>query len=145
MSGRYAAGPEYVDRLEGSAEAKQRAKVILQTLQHGGIRVQDACRLLGICEQRFHQLREEMLQAAVARLEAQPAGRPRRAAEPADVQALQEELKVKELELRAAHLREEIALAMPHRSMPPADAAATPEKKRASRTRRRAPAGWWRK
>jgi len=143
MSGRYAAGPEYVDRLEGSAEAKQRAKVILQTL-HGGLRVQDACRLLGICEQRFHQLREEMLQAAVARLEARPAGRPRRAAEPADVQALKEELRGKELELRAANLREEIALAMPHLSVPPSESA-PPEKKRTGRTRRRARAGWWRK
>ena len=111
MAGRYAAGPEYVDQLEGSAEAKQRARVILQTLQ-GDLRVQEACRVLGVCEQRFHQLREEMLQAAVARMEARPAGRPRRAAEPAEVQALKELLVARELELRVARLREEIALAI---------------------------------
>lgn len=142
MAGRYPAGPEYVDQLEGSAAAKQRAKVILQTL-HGDLRVQDACRLLGICEQRFHQLREEMLQAAVARLEARPAGRPRRAAEPAEVQALKEQLVAKELELRVAHLREEIALAMPHLTVRPDQPQV--EKKTSGRSKRRARPGWWRK
>ena len=143
MSGRNPAGPEYVEQLEGSAEAKRRAKVILQTL-HGDMRVQDACRILGICEQRFHQLREEMLQAAVARLEARPAGRPRRAAEPADVQALKEQLAAKALELRVAHLREEIALAMPQVVARPAEQP-EPEKKTPHRTRSRARPGWWRK
>jgi hypothetical protein len=144
MAGRYAAGPEYVDQLEGSATAKQRAKVILQTL-HGNLRVQDACRLLGICEQRFHQLREEMLQAAVARMEARPAGRPRRAADPAEVQALKELLVAKELELRVAHLREEIALAMPHLTVRPDEPEAEPKKKTSGRSKRRARPGWWRK
>jgi hypothetical protein len=143
MSGRYPAGPEYVEQLQGSAEAKRRAKVILQTLQ-GDLRVQDACGILGICEQRFHQLREEMLQAAVARLEARPAGRPRRAAEPADVQALKEQLQAKALELRVAHLREEIALAMPEVVARPAGPA-EPEKKTPHRARSRARPGWWKK
>ena len=144
MAGRYPAGPEYVDQLQGSSAAKQRAKVILQTL-HGDVRVQEACELLGICEQRFHQLREEMLQAAVARLEARPAGRPRRAAEPAEVQALKEQLVAKELELRVAHLREEIALAMPHLTLRPDEQASVPEKKTTGRSKRRARPEWWRK
>src|ERR1051326_1638762 len=97
MRGRYPAGVEYVDQLEGSALAKRRAKVILQTLQ-GELRVQEACRLLDLGEQRFHQLREEMLQAAVARLEARPAGRPRSPAEPAEVQALREQLTARDHE-----------------------------------------------
>jgi transposase-like protein len=143
MSGRYPAGPEYVDQLDGSTEAKRRAKVILQTL-HGDVRVQDACRLLDICPQRFHQLREEMLQAAVARLEARPVGRPRRAAEPADVHALKEQLAAQELELRVAHLREEIALAMPQVVARPA-APPAPEKKTPRRTRSRARPGAWQK
>lgn len=143
MSGRYAAGPDYVDQLDGSTEAKRRAKVILQTLQ-GDLRVQEACQLLAICEQRFHQLREEMLQAAVARMEARPVGRPRRAAEPADVQALKEQLAAKELELRVAHLREEIALAMPQVLARPVEPP-EPEKKKPHRTRSRARAGWWKK
>jgi len=144
MAGRYAAGPEYVDQLEGSAEAKQRARVILQTLQ-GDLRVQEACRVLGVCEQRFHQLREEMLQAAVARMEARPAGRPRRAAEPAEVQALKELLVARELELRVARLREEIALAMPRLTVWPGEPVAEPEKKTSRRSQRRARPGWWRK
>jgi hypothetical protein len=137
MSGRYPAGPEYVDQLEGSALAKQRAKVILQTLQ-GNLRVHEACEILGICEQRFHQLREEMLQAAVARLEARPAGRPRRAAERADVQYLQEQLAERELELRLTHVREEIALAMPQVVARPAES----QKKTPQPARRRARPGW---
>ena len=143
MSGRYPVGPEYVDQLQGSAAAKQRAKTILQTMS-GDLRLQEACRLLGICEQRFHQLREELLQAAVARMEPRPAGRPRRPAESADVQALKEELTDKELELRVAHLREEIALAMPHLSVQP-DQATEPEKKTPGRGRRRARPRWWQK
>jgi hypothetical protein len=143
MAGRYAAGPEYVEQLEGSPLAKQRAKVILQTLQ-GDLRVQDACGLLGICEQRFHQLREEMLQAAVARLEARPAGRPRRPVEPAEVQALKEQLLACEVELRVAHVREEIALALPQQTTQAAQAVVA-EKKSPGRHQRRARPGWWRK
>jgi hypothetical protein len=143
MRGRCPAGPEYVDRLEGSELAKRRAKVILQTLD-GSLRVQDACHELGICEQRFHQLREEMLQAAVSRLEARPAGRPRRPAEPALVQALTEQLADQDLALRIAQVREEIALAMPHVVLQ-GHAAPAAEKKTSRRSKRRARPGWWKK
>ena len=145
MRGRYPAGPEYVDQLQGSAEAKQRAKVILQTLL-GALRVQEACRVLGICEQRFQQLREEMLQAAVARLEARPTGRPRRAAEPEEISALRQELETMQLALRVAQVREEIALAMPLAAARAEPAApAEPEKKTPRRPKRRARPGWWKK
>jgi len=119
MRGRYPSGPEYVESLEGSTEAKRRAKVILQTVS-GELRVQEACRLLAICEQRFQQLREEMLQAALARLEVRPAGRPRRQAERAEAAALQGKLAEVELELRLAQVREEIALVMPQALARPA-------------------------
>jgi hypothetical protein len=140
MRGRHPAGPEYVDRLEGSEEAKQRAKVILQTLV-GELRVQEACDELKICEQRFHQLREEMLQAAVARMEARPAGRPPRPAEEPAEEALQEKLAETEAELRAAQVREEIALAMPKLVHRPAG----PEKKSPQRPKQRARPEWWKK
>jgi hypothetical protein len=140
MRGRYPAGPEYVDRLEGSEEAKQRAKVILQTLV-GKLRVQEACDELKICEQRFHQLREEMLQAAVARMEAKPAGRPSRPAEEPAEESLQEKLAGTEAELRAAQVREEIALAMPKVVRTPAG----PEKKSPKRPKQRARPEWWKK
>jgi len=136
MRGRYPAGPEYIDHLEGSAEAKRRAKVILQTLM-GELRVLEACQELGICEQRFHQLREEMLQAALARLEARPAGRPRRSAEPAEVAALREHLAEQQLQLRVAQVREEIALVMPQCTQPAAEDQAAAGKKTTQRRQRR--------
>src|SRR5207302_1710956 len=75
MRGRYPAGPESVEQLQGSDKAKERVRVILETIQ-GKLRVQQACDLLGISEQRHRQLRAQMLQAAVAGVEDQPSGRP---------------------------------------------------------------------
>ena len=124
MRGRYPAGPKYVEQLHGSAEAKRRAQLILETLS-GRWRVHEACQALGISEQRFAQLRQEMLQAAVDRLEARPAGRPPRPPLTADVAALQEQLAATEEALRAAQVREEIALVLPHVVHEPAP----PEKK----------------
>jgi acyl-CoA synthetase (NDP forming) len=140
MRGRYPSGPEYVNSLEGSAEAKRRAKVILQTVS-GELRVQEACRLLGISEQRFQQLREDMLQAAVTRLEVRPAGRPATEAEAPELAALKEQVAALEDEVRAAELREEIALTLPDVVHGPAE----PEKKSAGRPKRRARSRWWKK
>ena len=121
MRGRIPAGPEYVDvqHLHGSAQAKERLRVILETMM-GKWRVGEACDRLGICEQRFRQLRAELLQAALERLEGRPAGRPRRrpTAAAAEVAALQEEIARLRRELDASKLREEIALAMPGRLQP---------------------------
>src|SRR5437660_503857 len=114
MRGRYPAGPEYVDHLDGSDLAKERLQVVLETLA-GACRVQEACARLGIGEVRFHQLRLQALQAAVERLEARPGGRPRSlvSAEAEQLGLLQERMTDLELELRAAQVREEIALALP--------------------------------
>jgi len=112
MRGRYPAGPEYVDILEASPQAKQRTKLILETV-FGGSRVAEACAALAICPQRFHQLREELLQAAVAPMEVQPGGRRQRPAESEEVVALRQELAELKMALRLAQVRLEIALAMP--------------------------------
>jgi hypothetical protein len=115
MRGRHPSGPEYVDHLEGSAAARQRLRVILQTLA-GQCRVTEACQRLGLSAPRFHQLRAEVLQAALDRLEPRAAGRPRAAAEaPTAEQAevLQARLAALEVELQAARLREELALVLP--------------------------------
>ena len=103
-----------MDRLQGSALAKERLKVVLQTLA-GELRVQEACEQLGICEQRFHQLRQEALEAALAGLELGRPGRPARVASAAEeeVRQLEEQLAAQEVELRAAQAREEIALILP--------------------------------
>jgi len=114
MRGRYPSGPEYVEvkHLHGSAQAKERLRVILETMM-GKWRVQEACDRLGISEQRFRQLRAELLQAALERLEGRPAGRPRRAEEPAEVAGLRQQLADMQRELHVAQVREEIALALP--------------------------------
>ena len=59
------------------------------------------------------QLRAELLQAALERLEGRPAGRPRRPEEPEDTVALRRQLEAMQRELHVAQVREEIALAMP--------------------------------
>jgi hypothetical protein len=133
MGGRRPAGPEYVERLEGSALAKVRAKVVLQTMARE-LTVAQACAQLGICEQRFYQLREEHLSDFVAGFEPGQPGRPPRTPSLAEQQIrdLQEQLAAKDVALRTALAREEIALTLPrvvqdaapqkkttHRPLPP--------------------------
>ena len=133
MRGRIPAGPEVVEHLEGSAKAKQRLRVILETMQ-GKWRVQEACGRLGICEQRFRQLREELLQAALVSLEERPSARPRRPQEPEETVALRQHVAELQRELQVAQVREEIALALPQVSKTAPDQtgspAAAPKKKR---------------
>jgi hypothetical protein len=144
MRGRYPSGPEYVEQLEGSAQAKQRLRVVLETMT-GKYRVQEACQLLDICEQRFHQLRAELLQAALEQLEAKPAGRPRSQPVPVEAEAVRDRLADMELELRVAQVREEIALALPHVAVRPSGEQAGAQKKRPALRKRRARPGWWKK
>jgi hypothetical protein len=112
MAGRYPAGPEYVELLDGSEPAKQRLRLILETLA-GQCGIGEAAQRLGVTEQRVHQLREEALQAALVELEPKPAGRPRRPAEPLDAAVLAEQVLELEKQLRAAKVRESIALVLP--------------------------------
>jgi hypothetical protein len=138
--GRKPAGPEYVQHLQGSAEAKQRLQRILETMT-GRRRVLDVCLELGISESRFLQLREEFLQAALERLERKPAGRPRRTDSAAEADALRGKLDEVERALATAQLCEELALAG-MASRPEPDAA---EKKTPRRLKRQARRGWWKK
>jgi hypothetical protein len=101
--------------------------------------VQEACQVLAISETRFNQLRRELLQAALERLERKSAGRPRATPAPAAVGAMAEELAELTKELTASRVREELALIVT------GNGAADPEKKTTERTRRRARPGWWKK
>src|SRR5262245_42174656 len=114
MRGRRPAGPAYVDQLDGSAIAKERLKVVLETIA-GTCRVQEACRRLGICEQRFHQLRQEAMEAALAGIEPGTPGPRPHTRTPAEeqVRVLQEQLAAQQIDLRAVQAREEIALTLP--------------------------------
>jgi len=114
MRGRQPSGPEYVQRLEGSAKAKERAEVVLATLG-GRLSVQEACRRLGVGEAYFNRLRLKFLRGGLPALEDQPAGRRRRpvAAASQQIDALETALGEAKLALEAAQVREEIALTMP--------------------------------
>jgi transposase-like protein len=128
MRGRIPQGPEAVEQYTGSEKAKLRLRVILEALA-GKLRVSEACTILGICEQRFRQLRAEALRAALASLEDQPPGRPRQAPEPEEVAALRHRLEALERELQVAEVREEIALALPHARPSAAETAAQGKKR----------------
>jgi hypothetical protein len=132
--------------LAGSDTAKQRARVILETIA-GTRRLKEACELLGISEQRFHQLREEMMAAAVKALEPGQPGRRPQTLTPAEEQvvALEQQLAEQEIELRTAKARAEIAMIMPEVKHEPAQpdepekktpATSTPKRRRRGRKKR---------
>ena len=112
MRGRLPAGPEYVEKLQGPPDAKRRLEIILRTLA-GTCRVQQACAELGVSEARFHQLRQEALQAALDGLTPRPAGRPQAAPADPRVAELEQQTETLRLELVASQTREEIALVLP--------------------------------
>jgi len=115
MRGRRPSGPDYVDRCNGEEIAKERFKVILETIA-GTCRVLEACVRLRVCEQRFHQLREDAFDGALAGLRPRPRGRrPRRlSSAEEEIKVLRERIAALELELRTARAREEIALVLPN-------------------------------
>ena len=134
MRGRKPAGPEYVDRLTGSDTAKQRRHVVLETLAGRG-RVPEACARLNISEPRFHQVRTQILQAGLDSLAPRPAGRPPQPAPDERLQALATTVADLTIELQAAHVRDEIALALPQGG-PPAPATKASGRRPSPRRRR---------
>ena len=114
MRGRTPSGPKYVEQLSGSELARKRLQTILETMA-GTCRVREACERLGISEPRFHQLRIQMLEAAMQSMEPGKPGRKRRQATftPEQMRQFEEQLAQSDIELRAAQLRTEIALIMP--------------------------------
>jgi hypothetical protein len=116
MRGRKPIGPELVQRLQGAAADKERLEVILQTIA-GTLRVQEACRRLGISKQRLGVLRQQALQAALGALAPGVPGRPRPVPSAAQEQrdALAEDNERLRRELAASQLREELALLLPRR------------------------------
>jgi len=145
-AGRPVKGPEMVDDLEGSDEAKRRMRLILETLA-GQRTIMDACLELGIGKSAFHELRKRVLQAALTDVEPRPAGRPPAQPEPgaAEAQRLKVENERLRTDLEVAHVREEILLAMPEVFDPGRKAGGkggtpspTPDKKKGGRRGRRA-------
>lgn len=106
-------GVGHVDRLEGPEDLKRRLRVLLDTLT-GRVSVAQACAALGVSESRLHELRRQALTGALGALMPKPAGRPADA-ESATEREKELEARIEELEvdLQAALVRTELALAMP--------------------------------
>jgi hypothetical protein len=139
--GRKPTGPQLVEHLEGSAHAKTRLKVILETLS-GKRTIPDACEELGIHDTMFHRLRSAVLQTALDRLEPRPLGRPPQPVSPEDQRAaeLETEKRQLQIELRAAEVRRELAEKLPRLRKPaagPGKKTTTPTKKPPRHKRRR--------
>lgn len=115
--GRPPLGPEIVDRIEGSEEAKKRARIILEVIA-GRLSVEAACTALDIEATRFEDVRKEAFAGLVAALEPRPAGRPPKPVDEAaeKLKALEDENKRLKMELVTSHVREEIAVVLPHRA-----------------------------
>ena len=126
-AGRPPEGLKHVQKLAGARQDKQRLQVILETLT-GERTVESACAALGVGESRFHVLRRQALEGALAGLAPRPTGRPRKEPEtdPTETERLRERVKELEIDLRAALVRTELALSMPH-------VLRRPKKKRRSR------------
>jgi transposase-like protein len=115
MRGRHPAGPEFVDKLSGDVTAKERLRIVLETIA-GQRRVASACTQLGVSEQRFDELRAEALQAAVTALAPKPLGRKPQSASPApsEVEQLRARIAALEAQLQVAAVRAEVAAILPH-------------------------------
>ncbi len=115
---------KHVDRLEGDEALKRRLRLVLETLS-GERSVEGACAALGVSPSRFHEIRQEALQGALAGLSPGPSGRPVKqdpTAEAERLRELEKENQELKIELQASYVRTEIALAMPHLLTPKARA-----------------------
>lgn len=101
--------------LAGSAGARQRLDLMLQTLT-GKASIPEAAGQLGLGRSRFCLLRRQALQAAVDALEPQARGRPPTQSTPEEqeIAMLQEQVQALKIDLKAAQIREKLALLMPH-------------------------------
>jgi len=131
--GRPPEGPNLAERLDGPEDDRKRLRVILETIA-GQRTVAGACEELGIGAARFHELRTQALQAALEGIAPRASGRPARPEESPDPKIAQLEEKVRDLdlELRASHVREQIALTMPH-LLKPESSEPGPQKKKPSK------------
>jgi DNA-binding MarR family transcriptional regulator len=107
-------GMGHVDRLEGPEDVKRRLRVLMETLL-GQKSVPEACEELQVSESRLHEMRREALVGALGALLPKPSGRPPKV-EPTTSREkeLQERIGELEVDLQAALVRTELALAMPH-------------------------------
>ena len=111
-TGRKPLAAGHVDRLQGSAHARQRMRLLLECLW-GEKTIPEACAELGICEARFHTLRHQWLQEALELLEPRRTGRPCKEPSREELQQwasrLERENQQLSQQLREARVRLEVA------------------------------------
>lgn len=107
--GRKPLATAHVQRLDGSELAKQRLETILETMR-GTLTIPAACQRLGVCESRFHALRQRWLQESLQLLEPRPVGRPAKAvaADSAETEVASENSRLQK-ELQLAETKREVA------------------------------------
>ena len=101
---------ELVFSLEGSDIAHERVALVLKTFSQE-CQFQEAAAALGVTPQRFHEIRRQMLDAAIASVEPKPTGRPPQP--PPDpnlarIAALEQHVKDLTVEREIGYLREEL-------------------------------------
>ena len=99
--GRKPMAAKHVDHLEGSEHARQRLKLILQCML-GEKTIPEACEELGICESRFHAMRNQWMQEALELLE------PRRTGRPPKRQGTESDERIGQLEREIEELQEQL-------------------------------------
>lgn len=114
-AGRPPLGPELVEGLEGPDEAKERARVVLETIA-GRLTIEEACGRLDVSRARFHEMRREGLEGLIVGLTPGVPGRPRKASagDASRVTELEREVRELKIDLQAARVKTELAIAMPH-------------------------------
>jgi len=117
VAGRKPVGPALAERVSGSEQARQRLRVLLETIT-GDKSMDAACQALGIQKTQLFKLRARVLEAAAAALEPLPVGRPPQTvdAQAARIAELAAHIKQLEVELEASRLRVELAQALPKRT-----------------------------
>jgi hypothetical protein len=112
--GRPPSGPKLVDTLEGSAHAKERLEVVLETVA-GSMTVAEACEKLAIGETAFRKIRTAALSSALKELEPKQTGRPPKVTSAGGEKALELEERARwlEEELELSRVRQELAAALP--------------------------------
>jgi len=112
--GRPTKGSEIVTSHDASGSAKERVRLVLETLG-GKLPLKDAAAALGISESQFHRVREELLEGMLQAAEPKPLGRPPAPVDPAAGIEAQLRARIRELEdeLEIAQLREVLAFALP--------------------------------
>ncbi len=118
--GRPVLGLEHVERVDASPIAKHRLRLVIQSAV-GALTGGEAAAQLNVTEQRFAKLRARLLGAAAQAGEDGTPGRPRKTISPEVVAELERKNRWLErenvrlrAEVEAAHIRTEIALALPH-------------------------------